>query len=208
MPGTGINNFKCSLLKEKDLEIEAKTKLMRVIVAHDGELLTNGINIHVRKGKIVETDPDNDLLKIVVKDRYRDKPPSAGFIRGFELREGAFASSVAHDSHNIVAIGTNDSDLARVINEIVRLRGGLAAASGNRIESLQLNIGGIMSTDSCREVSGRYNFLNELVKDMGCTMKSPFMTMSFMALLVIPELKIGDHGLFDVNEFKPVSMFI
>jgi adenine deaminase len=131
-----------------------------------------------------------------------------GFIKGFNLKKGAFASSIAHDSHNIISVGTNDKDIVNSINEIVRLKGGLAVSAGETVESLQLNIGGIMTTCSCDEIAHDYNKLNQLVNSLGCSMKAPFMTLSFMALLVIPDLKIGDRGLFDVNKFEQVSFFV
>ena len=146
--------------------------------------------------------------KIVIKDRYNDSPPKTGFIKGFGLKNGAFASSVAHDSHNIISIGTNDKDITIAINTVVDQKGGLAVSDNGRIMSLQLNIGGIMTTRSCGEVALDYGTLNELVQSMGCTMASPFMTLSFMALLVIPDLKIGDRGLFDVNKFDLVPLFV
>jgi adenine deaminase len=135
-------------------------------------------------------------------------PPAIGFIKGFGLKKGAFASSIAHDSHNIIAVGTNDSDIVNSINEIVRMKGGLAVSDHETLKSVQLNIGGIMTTRSCEEIADDYDSLNKLVKSLGCDMKAPFMTLSFMALLVIPELKIGDRGLFDVKKFKPVSLFV
>jgi adenine deaminase len=156
----------------------------------------------------IESDTTQDLLKIVVKDRYTDAPPAVGFIKGFELKTGAFASSVAHDSHNIISVGTNDDDIVSSINEIVRLKGGLSVSVGGKIESLRLDIGGIMTSRSCAEVARDYEKLNMLTKANGCTMKAPFMTLSFMALLVIPELKIGDKGLFDVDKFEQVPLFI
>jgi adenine deaminase len=181
---------------------------MKVIEAFDGELYTSEVNVPVPEGEYIRTDIRNDILKIVVKDRYNDAPPSVGFIKGFGLKRGAFASSIAHDSHNIVAIGTNDRDISEAVNEIIRLTGGLAVAENGRCVSLQLNIGGIMTSLSCEDVSREYSKLNELVGSFGCTMKAPFMTLSFMALLVIPELKIGDKGLFDVGKFEPVPLFI
>ena len=150
----------------------------------------------------------SDILKIVVKDRYQNSPPSVGFIKGFGLKNGAFASSIAHDSHNIIAVGTNDQDIVNCINEIVRLKGGLAVSDGKKIKSLKLNIAGIMTTRSCDTIASEYENLNRLTELLGCSMKSPFMTLSFMALLVIPQLKIGDRGLFDVDRFEKVSLFV
>ena len=151
---------------------------------------------------------DEDILKIVVKERYHNLPSAKGFIKGFGLRQGAFAGSVSHDSHNIVAIGTNDEDIAAAINRIVEMKGGLSVSINEKVTSLQLNIGGIMSDKPCTEVASKYGKLNTLVRSLGCTMSAPFMTLSFMALLVIPDLKIGDRGLFDVNKFELVPLFV
>jgi adenine deaminase len=207
-PGKAVNNFNCSEVNTEDLKVRNKGGNIRVIEAFEGELLTKEIHCPAGSDEYLLPDPDHDVLKIVVKDRYHDAPPIVGFIKGFGLREGAFASSVAHDSHNIIAVGTNDNDIITSINTIVSLKGGLAAASGIETKSIQLDIGGIMSTRSCDNMADDYNMLNELVKSYGCTMKAPFMTLSFMALLVIPDLKIGDRGLFDVKKFELVSLFV
>jgi adenine deaminase len=202
------NNFLCSTLKESDIRIKNHGEKVRVIVAEEGELLTGEIDVSSGEGEFVSPDIDNDILKIVVKDRYKDLPPAIGFIKGFGLKNGAFASSIAHDSHNIIAVGTNDRDIVNSINEIVSLKGGLSVAKDRNINSLQLDIGGIMTTRSCEEIAGDYENLNNLTASLGCIMKAPFMTLSFMALLVIPDLKIGDRGLFDVKKFQPVSLFV
>jgi adenine deaminase len=206
-PARPVNNFNCKPVNEADLIVPNKERLIRVIEAFDGELLTGEKIIDSGTGNFVNTDIVNDILKIVVKDRYNDSPPFTGFIKGFGLQDGAFASSVAHDSHNILAVGTNDEDITAAINEIIRLKGGLAVVKGSGIDSIQLNIAGIMTTRTCDEVAGDYERLNEKVKSLGCSLAAPFMTLSFMALLVIPELKIGDKGLFDVNKFELVSLF-
>lgn len=207
-PGKAINNFKCFPVRQEDIWVKNKHGILRVIEAFEGELLTKEIFRQAGSLEFVESDPENDILKIVVRDRYNDSPPAIGFIKGFGLKKGAFASSIAHDSHNIISIGTNDLDIINAINEIVRLKGGLAVSSEGQIKSLQLNIAGIMTTRSCSEVAFSYERLNELLKSNGCTMRSPFMTLSFMALLVIPDLKIGDKGLFDVKKFELVSLFV
>jgi adenine deaminase len=207
-PGGSINIFNCSGINADDLIIKNKGHKFRIIRAFDGELLTKE-EIHEKvDSTLIEAVPEKDILKIVVKDRYNDAPPAIGFIRGFGIREGAFASSVAHDSHNIIAIGTNNIDIASAVNEIVRIKGGLAVSSGNETTSLALDIAGIMSTKTCAEVASSYKILSERVKNMGCKMSAPFMTLSFMALLVIPELKISDKGLFDGKQFQPVPLFL
>ncbi|MCX6325594.1 MAG: adenine deaminase [Bacteroidia bacterium] len=208
IPGKAVNKFNCLPIEDNDIKVVNEHGKIRIIEAFDGELLTKEIIASSGTNKLVECDIINDVLKIVVKDRYNDSPPVAGFIKGFGLKEGAFASSIAHDSHNIISVGTNDRDITGSVNEIVRQKGGLAVSSNGRITSLQLNIAGIMTTRSCREVAHDYEKLNELVKSLGCTMAAPFMTLSFMALLVIPDLKIGDRGLFDVSKFKLVPLFV
>jgi adenine deaminase len=208
VPDNPINNFNCNFILERDIKVVNKKRNIRVIEAFEGELLTKQLQYFSGISDNVESDKGNDILKIIVKDRYNDSAPSVGFIKGFGLKKGAFASSVAHDSHNIISVGTNDKDIMDAVNEIVRMKGGLAVSSGGMTESIQLNIAGIMTTRSCDEVAHEYEKLNDAVKSFGCTMAAPFMTLSFMALLVIPDLKIGDRGLFDVKKFELVSLFV
>jgi adenine deaminase len=207
-PGEGINKFNCTALRKEDIVIKSSKARMQVIQAFDGELLTKRILANSGQGKVVNSDTILDFLKIVVKDRYNDTPPAVCFIKGFGLKQGAFASSVAHDSHNIICVGTTDEEIISAINEVVRIKGGLSVSSGGKISSLKLNIAGIMSDSSCEEIASEYQALSAQVRSMGCTLKAPFMTLSFMALLVIPELKIGDHGLFDVTKFCPTNLFV
>lgn len=207
-PGEPLNNFNCQPVSKKDISVKNGHRDLRVITAFEGELLTGEIITTPRKSDFVGPDISEDILKIVVKDRYNDHAPAIGFIKGFGLKKGAFASSIAHDSHNIICVGTSDKDIVDSINEIVKLKGGLAVSADGKINSLQLNIAGIMTTRSCDEVAGDYEHLSQIVKSMGCPMQAPFMTLSFMALLVIPDLKIGDRGLFDVKKFQPVSLFV
>jgi adenine deaminase len=203
-----LNFFNCRVLTETDIQVKNSGGTMRIITAMEGELFTGELHRDTGDSEMINADPAMDILKIVVKDRYKDSPPAVGFISGFGIKKGAFASSIAHDSHNIIAVGTNDKDIIDSINEIVRLKGGLAVSTGGSVRSLELNIGGIMTSRSCEEIAKDYENLNILIGSMGGTMKSPFMTLSFMALLVIPDLKIGDRGLFDVKKFKPVSLFV
>lgn len=205
--GKETNNFNCSEIKEQMIRVLRKGNTMQVIEAFDGELLTKKIITGTGTGEFIEAETAEDILKIIVKERYKDAPPVTGFIKGFGLKTGAFASSVAHDSHNIICVGTNDHDIVAAINEIVSMRGGLSVSSGGKTTSLRLPIGGIMSDHSCSEVADSYEALSNRVRELGCSLKAPYMTLSFMALLVIPELKIGDRGLFDVNKFSPTSLF-
>ncbi len=207
-PGAGVNKFNCNEIKSSQIKVQGKPGKYRVIEAFEGELLTKEILLDWKTYDEIRSDADDDVLKIVVKDRYNDAPPAVGFIMGFGLQKGAFASSVAHDSHNIIALGTNDDDIVSAINQVVRMHGGLAVSDAGIIKSLQLNIGGIMTTRSCDDVAADYEELNGLVISLGSKMRAPFMTLSFMALLVIPELKISDKGLFDGKRFGLVPMFV
>ncbi len=202
-----LNRFNCSGITPGDISVKRKKDKIRVIQAFDKELLTREILVKAPAGMFVDADPENDLLKIVVKDRYFDSPPAVGFIRGFGLRGGAFASSVAHDSHNIICVGSCDEDIVTAVNEVVKLRGGLAVSVKGKVTSMQLKIAGIMSDQSCENVAAEYEALTQRVKAFGCKLSAPFMTLSFMALLVIPELKISDSGLFDGNRFCHVPLF-
>jgi adenine deaminase len=152
---------------------------------------------------------EKDFLKIAVVNRYAEKEkPVVGFIYGFGLKKGAFASSIAHDSHNIIAIGTNDQDLAAAINLVIKNKGAVVAVDQEEQLVLPLNVAGIMSSAEAKIVAEGYEAVNKMVKKMGCPLKSPLMTLAFMALLVIPELKIGDKGLFDVNNFNFIPLYV
>jgi adenine deaminase len=207
-PPSALNRFNCQPLRESDILVTNRKKEIRVIVAKEGELLTEEEHYSSGESAFIASDTTNDVLKIVVKDRYKDLQAAVGFIKGFGLNVGALASSIAHDSHNIISVGTNDIDIVNSINQIIKMKGGLSVCSGDTIKSLKLDIGGIMTTRSCEEIAADYDRLNKQTEAMGCRMKAPFMTLSFMALLVIPALKIGDQGLFDVRKFEKVSLFV
>lgn len=204
-----INNFNCSAIKTEDILITDNGEQIQVIVAKDGDLITGKETItpKVQDGKII-TDISRDILKIVVVNRYRDEQPQVGFIKNFNLKKGAIAGSIAHDSHNIIAIGTNDHDIVRAVNTIIENKGGITAVEGEHRKSLGLNVGGLMSTLEADEVAEKYHQVHAMAKDFGSDLTAPFMTMAFMALLVIPELKIGDKGLFDVSKFEFTSLFV
>lgn len=201
------NNFNCSEISAESIKIKPSGKYMRIIEAFEGQLVTGEkIETISSNKKFVDADPSEDILKIVVKDRYKDSPPAVGFIKGFGLKEGAMASSVAHDSHNIICVGVNDNDIIPAINEIIRGKGGLALATNGRVDYLPLPVAGIMSDKPVREIAEIYQKLTLLAGEKGCRLQAPFMTLSFMALLVIPELKIGDKGLFDGRKFRFVPL--
>ncbi len=206
-PSNTVNKFHCSQINKDELSVKNTGSEIRIITAFDGDLFTKELLHDTGNGKFVESDTSEDILKIVVKDRYRDSAPAVAFIKGFGLKSGAFAGSVSHDSHNIIAIGVKDEDIVNAVNEIIRLKGGLSVACGNEIQSLQLGVAGIMSDRPCSEVAANYEYLSDKVKSLGCSMSAPFMTLSFMALLVIPELKLSDKGLFDGKTFSFVPLF-
>lgn len=203
-----INRFNCSTINKAQIDIKTEGKQVRVIKAYDGELFTSEQLTTAKKEGIINPDEDSDILKIVVKDRYNDGAPAIGFISGFGLKSGAMASSVAHDSHNIICIGANDEDIVNAVNKIVEMKGGLAISASGKISSLPLPIGGIMSDKPVDEIADLYENISARTKELGCPLSAPFMTMSFMALLVIPELKISDKGLFDGRQFRHVSLFV
>ena len=203
-----VNHFNCSHLLPGDIKVANTGKQIRVIIAHNGELLTGSETADAGAGRYVEARPEEDLLKIVVKERYNDKPPAVAFIRGFGMKSGAMASSVAHDSHNIIAVGTNDRDIITAINMISEARGGMSVVSGEGAQILKLPVAGIMSDIPVTAMARKYERLSESVRSLGCRLDAPFMTLSFMALLVIPELKISDRGLFDGVAFRHVPLFV
>jgi adenine deaminase len=163
-------------------------------------------NPKISDDKII-SDNKRDILKITVVNRYNEAKPSVGFIKNFGLKEGAIASSVAHDSHNIIAIGINDNDICKAVNLIIKNKGGICAVGKGKATILPLPIAGIISDRKYDWVAKKYVELNNIAKNLGCKLKAPFMTLSFMALPVIPKLKISDKGLFDSENFKFINVF-
>lgn len=204
-----INIMKADPLKDSDLQVEDKGMPVKVIEAMDTSLYTSSKELfpHTSKG-LLYSDPNEDILKIVVYNRYKKgSKPAVGFIRNFGLQKGAIASSIAHDSHNIVAVGVEDESLVQAINQLIKQDGGIALFDGKTSEGLPLEIAGLMTYESAENVAIKYQALTQKILELGCTFNSPFMTLSFMALPVIPELKITDQGLFDVNQFQYTSLF-
>jgi adenine deaminase len=204
-----INQFNCSKKQVSDFEVHWNGgKTIPVIEAHDGQLITNRLSLApaVKDGLIV-SDTENDILKIVVVNRYHDAPVAKAFIRNIGLKSGAIASSVAHDSHNIVAVGVDDESLCSAVNLVIEKKGGIGCFStffseGQRELVLPLPVAGLMSEDDGYKVANDYMAIDAMAKTMGTTLSAPFMTLSFMALLVIPQLKISDKGLFDGDAFQ------
>ncbi len=187
---------------------EKGIKKIRVIVANDGELVTGQELIvpKIENGNLV-SDPERDILKMVVLSRYSDDPVRIGFIKNIGLEKGAIASSIAHDSHNIIAVGATDEDIVETVNRLIINKGGIAVGTAENLLDLPLEVAGLMSTLEGEEVASRYHLLNEEARKLGTSLESPFMTLAFMSLLVIPELKLGDKGLFDVTKFEFVDLF-
>ena len=180
---------------------------IRVIEALDGQLITNELLYSPKKDKdCAIADPSRDLLKITVVNRYSDTPPSVSFIKNIGLKRGAIASSVAHDSHNIIAVGVDDKSICQVVNLIIAAKGGIAAAYDDHEMIVPLPVAGIMSAEDGYEVSKRYKAIDRMANQMGSPLGAPFMTLSFMALLVIPSLKISDQGLFNGSRFQFVTV--
>lgn len=203
---TPINNFTPYILQPEDFIVESDKKKHPVILARDGELVTGKSfeELPVENGRVM-ADPDRDILKVTVVNRYQKAKPSVGFIKNFGIRDGAIASSVAHDSHNIIAVGSSDKYLGEVVNLVMENKGGIAAVDSLRKEILPLPIAGIMSDRPGDEVAIAYENLNRMAAEMGSELHSPFMLISFMALLVIPSLKISDKGMFDGDTFEFVN---
>ena len=201
------NNFHADPIKTEELFVADEGKHIKVIASMDGNLITNTIvaSPKVVDGNIV-SDTSRDILKMVVLNRYEKAKPAIGFINHFDLKRGAIATSVAHDSHNLVAVGCSDEDIARAINLLVMTKGGMVACSETEFALLPLPIAGLMSLEEGTRVAEDYERTDKLAHEFGCTLYSPFMTLSFMALLVIPELKLSDKGLFDVNQFRLTSL--
>lgn len=202
-----INNFSCSKKEATDFEVKWDGKKeIPVIEALDGQLITNKLffSPKIENGNIV-SDTATGILKIVVVNRYKDAPVAKAFIKNFGLQQGALASSVAHDSHNIVAVGIDDESICEAINLLIDSKGGVSFVADNIELVVPLPIAGLMSNEDGYHVAQQYALIDKASKDAGCTLASPFMTLSFMALLVIPHLKLSDLGLFDGDKFEFVS---
>ncbi len=197
-----VNIFNAKRLIESDIEIEHRGGEIKVIVAIEGELITDWVaeTPLVENGKII-SDPKRDILKLVVVNRYSPAPPKVAFIHNIGLQKGALATSVAHDSHNIIAVGTSDEEIIKAINLLIDNKGGMAAVSGLKNEILALPIAGLMSDEPIEQVAVKYKQLNDFALRLGSKLATPFMTLSFMSLLVIPKLKLSDKGLFDGEKF-------
>ncbi len=203
-----INQFDTTPIKVQDIQVGMETyptkeNKMAVIEAIDGQLITHCLweDPIINDGKII-SDTNKDILKIVVYNRYRQATPKMGFIKNFGFKHGAIASTVAHDSHNIIAVGVDDIAMVKAINAVIQEKGGISCVKEEELRVLGLPVAGLMSNDDPYKVAEAYSTIDAMAKSLGSNLGSPFMTLSFMALLVIPHLKLSDMGLFDGDRFK------
>ena len=209
VPFEVLNNFNTDIKKVADFRLASSSKKIRVIEALDGELVTNQIAADslIVDGNLV-SNTATDVLKMTVVNRYKNETPSIAFIKNFGIKEGAIASSVGHDSHNIIAIGVSDEAICKAVNLIIENKGGVCAVTKTTEKVVALPVAGIMSDQPAEIIGNAYAALDAMAKEMGSTLRAPYMSLSFMALLVIPSLKLSDKGLFDGNTFKFTSLEI
>lgn len=209
LPGESLNKFEAEWQEAKNFALKPKIQPIPVIEVIDGQLVTRKYswNPSLSDNGYILPDLEEDILKIVVLNRYSVTKPAVALIKNFGLKRGAIASSVAHDSHNIVAVGTSDEALAKVINLIIEYKGGIAAVTNQEEHILPLPVAGIMSADDAFQVGKKYAQMDRFAKAMGSRLRAPYMTLSFMALLVIPDIKLSDKGLFDGEIFEFMDVF-
>lgn len=204
-----VNNFNCNLKQPSDFKIKSEGEKIRIIETLDGQLITHEIHANTLNiSGYAESNADEDILKIAVVNRYNDAPVAVAFIKNFGLKNGAIASCVAHDCHNIVVVGTNDNDICKAVNTIIKAKGGISLATETEEMVLELPIAGIMTDLPAEQVAESYIKLDRRAKELGSKLRAPYMSLSFMALLVIPELKLSDKGLFNGKSFEFTDVFI
>ncbi len=204
-----LNNFTCKKKRIEAFRITPEAKMIRVIEALEGQLVTNELieDALIEDGNII-SNVKKDVLKITVVNRYQNAKPAIAFIKNIGLKEGAIASSVGHDSHNIIAVGVSDEALCKAVNLIIENKGGICAVSNSQEKIVSLPVAGIMSDKDGETIGSAYASIDKMAKAMGSTLHAPYMTLSFMALLVIPSLKLSDKGLFNGTEFKFTPVLI
>jgi adenine deaminase len=202
-----LNNFNTDKKQVLDFRFESSAKQIRVIECLDGELVTNEIieNATLENGNLV-SNTKTDILKMVVVNRYQNDKPAIAFIKNFGLKEGAIASSVGHDSHNIIAVGVSDEVICKAVNLLIENEGGICAISKTQEKVVALPVAGIMSDQNAETIGKQYSELDKIAKALGSKLHAPYMSLSFMALLVIPALKLSDKGLFNGKDFKFTSV--
>ncbi len=206
-----INQFHAEPKQPSDFKVPTakETTNIRVIEAIEGQLVTNQLQLPalIENGLIV-SNTNEDILKITVVNRYeQNAKPAVAFIKNFGLKYGAIASTVGHDCHNIIAVGVDDDSISTAVNELIKCKGGIAVAEDDRnVSSMPLPIAGLMSTEDGHTVAVQYSLLDKKAKELGSALHAPFMSLSFMALLVIPSLKLSDKGLFDGDSFTFIGL--
>lgn len=206
---TPVNVFNCDPISLADIAVKPQTNTIKVIRAIEGQLITQAFTAPATVvNNNVVSNTETDILKMVVLQRYRKSTPAVAFINGFGLKKGALAGTIAHDSHNIIAVGTSDEEIVNAINAIINEKGGICAVDGDKLSLLPLPFGGLMTSADAHTVAAQYQQTDAMVKQMGGILKAPFMTLSFMALLVIPDLKLSDKGLFDGTKFAFTDLFV
>jgi len=207
LPPKIVNKFTIGKKNIDDFNLPSKEGRIHVIEAIDGQVITEkGVAIPYTINGNMMSDINRDILKIAVVNRYLEAKPAIGFIKNFGLKKGAIASSVAHDSHNIIAVGVTDEDICRAVNLIIEHKGGICAVSREKEIILPLPVAGIMSSEEPLSVAEKYTALDRIAKELGSILHAPFMTLSFMALLVIPKIKLSDKGLFDGEKFEYIDL--
>ena len=202
-----LNNFNTNKKVVSEFRHESKASKIRVIEALEGQLVTNELTLDslIEDGNLV-SNINKDILKMTVVNRYDNQKPAIAFIKNFGLKEGAIASSVGHDSHNIIAVGVSDEAICKAVNLIIKNKGGICAVSNSEEKIIPLPVAGIMSNEDGKTIGEKYAELDKIAKQLGSTLHAPYMTLSFMALLVIPSLKLSDKGLFNGTTFKFTSL--
>jgi adenine deaminase len=202
-----LNNFNTSKKQVSDFRVSSEAKKIRVIEALEGQLVTNELieEATIENGNLV-SNTENDVLKMTVVNRYNDDPPAMAFIKNFGLKKGAIASSVGHDSHNIIAVGVSDEMICKAVNLIIKNKGGICAVDASEENIVPLPVAGIMSDQDGETIGRDYAELDSKAKQLGSPLHAPYMTLSFMALLVIPSLKLSDKGIYNGKDFKYVSL--
>lgn len=203
-----LNKFVASPLQVSDIKVEPQPGKLKVIEAIDDQLITRLVleEPHIENNAVI-CNLQTDVLKLVVLNRFEPSKPAVGFIRGFGFKSGAIASSVAHDSHNIIAVGCSDEEIIRAMNLVIEQKGGVSWVQGSQNRVLPLPVAGIMSNEDGFKVAQDYEQLDQKAKALGGSLNAPYMTLSFMALLVIPDIKLSDKGLFDGTTFSFTELF-
>lgn len=208
LPCAPINHFSCQPKQPSDFRLSIAGARVRVIDALDGQLITRESWLDTSLlDTVTQSAPDHNVLKFAVVNRYSDQPPAVAYIRNFGLKNGAIASTVGHDSHNILCVGVSDDAICEAVNLVIKHQGGVAAVGNGSAQVLPLPVAGLMAVEDGKTVGRQYQAIDRMAKSLGSTISAPFMTLSFMALLVIPALKLSDKGLFDGEKFEFVDLF-